>query len=132
MKKKWVLLSSIGCLVSIVLLVAVVIASIMLFGNYRVPFDSQAWKLGHTVIGISDIERFGMAEDLIDSGVLMGKSRAAVIDLLGTPPETPYFSEYDLVYYLGSERSYISINSEWLLIKFNEYDQAIEVVIRSD
>ena len=132
MKKKWVLLSSIGCLVSIVLLVAVVIASIMLFGSYRVPFDSQAWKLGHTVIGISDIERFGMAEDLIDSGVLMGKPRAAVIDLLGTPPETPYFREYDLVYYLGSERSYISIDSEWLLIKFNEYDQATEVVIRSD
>ena len=34
MKKKWVLLSLIGCLVSIVLLVAVVIASIMLFGSY--------------------------------------------------------------------------------------------------
>jgi hypothetical protein len=132
MKKKWVLLSSAGCLVCIVLLVVLAIAAIMLFGPHRVPFDSQAWKLGHTVIGISDIERFGMAEDLIDSEVLLGKPRAVVLDLLGPPPETPYFREYDLVYYLGAERSYMSIDSEWLLIKFNEDDQAIEVVIRSD
>ena len=46
-------------------------------------------------------------------------TREEVVSLLGTPFETNYFPEYDLVYSLGTDGGYISIHSEWwLAIKF--------------
>jgi len=41
---------------------------------------------------------------------LRGMTREEVVSLLGAPPEPTYFTEYDLVYWLGPER--------WLAIKF--------------
>jgi hypothetical protein len=32
------------------------------------------------------------------------------------PPKTDYFSDYQIVYWLGPERGFISIDSEWLAI----------------
>jgi hypothetical protein len=43
------------------------------------PFDSEAWKVG----GLR--QRARMAGDLVFSGILLGKSRGEVIDLLGPP-----------------------------------------------
>jgi outer membrane protein assembly factor BamE (lipoprotein component of BamABCDE complex) len=46
-------------------------------------------------------------------------TREEVVSLLGTPTETNYFPEHDLVYWLGSEGGYFSLDSEWwLAIKF--------------
>ena len=45
--------------------------------------------------------------------------REEVVSLLGTPPEPNYFRDYDLAYWLGSERGDFSLDSEWwLAIKF--------------
>jgi hypothetical protein len=49
--------------------------------------------------------------------------------LLGVPPPTPYFREYDYVYWLGPERGLFSIDSEWLVVKLqNDVVVAAEVV----
>lgn len=54
--------------------------------------------------------------------VLRISNRAQVESLLGAATPDSYFAESqpDLLYYLGPERSFIGIDSEWLAIWFNE------------
>jgi hypothetical protein len=33
------------------------------------------------------------------------------------PPPSEYFREYDYVYWLGPERGFVSIDSEWLVVR---------------
>jgi hypothetical protein len=58
-----------------------------------------------------------MADRLIAYDTLLGKTRAEVVELLGEPPPTGYFSNWDLVYWLGPERGFIRIDSEWLVLR---------------
>lgn len=59
-----------------------------------------------------------MVDDLLSKHNLVGLSTKEVEVLLGKPPKTGYFKDYDYVYWLGPERSTFSIDSEWLGIKF--------------
>jgi len=58
-------------------------------------------------------------------------SRTDIDQLLGRPPKTEYFSDYDYVYWLGPERGFIRIDSEWLCIKF-KHDVVTDVQVRTD
>ena len=58
-----------------------------------------------------------MADGLLKSNALIGKRRQEIVALLGEPPATSYFSEWDMVYVLGPERGFISIDSEWLVLR---------------
>jgi outer membrane protein assembly factor BamE (lipoprotein component of BamABCDE complex) len=78
-------------------------------------FNSDDWK---KVERSDDNTRLQMVESLMISGRLDGKTQSEVISLLGTPSDTDYFSDWDLVYWLGLERGMISIDSEWLVIRF--------------
>jgi hypothetical protein len=73
-----------------------------------------------------------MADDIIQSRLLLGKGRGEVVALLGQPPKTVYFKEYDLVYYLGPERGFMSIDSEWLIIKLGKDGRVAEARIARD
>ncbi len=42
-----------------------------------------------------------MADRLVARGTLIGKTRAEAVELLGEPPQTGYFTDRDLVYWLG-------------------------------
>jgi hypothetical protein len=83
--------------------------------RYRArTFDAVAWR--------NDAEngsgvRQSMADGLVASRSLIGRTREEVVEMLGEPPETGYFKRYDLVYWLGHERGFISIDSEWLVIR---------------
>lgn len=49
------------------------------------------------------------------------------VELLGDETNTDYFKEVNnIVYYLGDERGFISIDSEWLVIMFDN-DVVVEV-----
>ena len=69
-----------------------------------------------------------MVDDLLNHYSLEGLSRSEIMNLLGNETEGAYFKEVDnMVYYLGNERGFISIDSEWLIIHFvdnvvNGYD----------
>ena len=79
----------------------------------RIKFNSEQWKNADAVDnGI----RIKMVDDLIHHDKLAGMTREQIILLLGEPASHGYFEEYDLVYWLGPERGFISIDSEWLCI----------------
>lgn len=78
-------------------------------------FDPIAWQ---DEIQVKAGLRLGMADRLIARGTFQGKTRAEVVQLLGEPPPTDYFHNWDLVYWLGPERGFMSIDSEWLVFRF--------------
>jgi outer membrane protein assembly factor BamE (lipoprotein component of BamABCDE complex) len=63
--------------------------------------------------------RLEMADDLIAHDKLNGMTRVEVVNLLGEPTKTNKFKDWDLVYWLGQERSFIPIDSEWLVVYFD-------------
>lgn len=80
----------------------------------RTSFESDSWKAENRR-GAEGI-RVRMVDDLLRSHTLIGMQRAQLEALLGVPPSTPYFREYDYVYWLGPERGLFSIDSEWLVV----------------
>ena len=62
-------------------------------------FDAAAWKLGADPLYGSEAPRLRLADGLVRSRSLLGKSAS------------------ELEAMLGPERSFVSIDSEWLVIK---------------
>jgi hypothetical protein len=80
----------------------------------RTSFEQARWKSE----GESGI-RVRMVDDLLHRYHLIGWSKDQVEGLLGMPPASQYFkNECDWLYWLGPERGFISIDSEWLCLKF--------------
>jgi hypothetical protein len=77
-------------------------------------------------------KRARMADGLKLGGGLAGKTRTEVVALLGEPPATSYFSEYDLVYQLGRDRTLFGMDSDWLAIRFGLDGQVSEVDVLQD
>jgi len=95
-------------------------------------FDSQAWKAGDSAPHSPSAPRLKMADDLVASGALRGLRRDAVINLLGPPTKTDKWKNWDLVYWLGAERSYVSIDSEWLVLRLGADGRVRDVRIVKD
>jgi hypothetical protein len=94
--------------------------------SHRCPFDSRVWKASLADDPWQNPIRLRMVDDLIRHHRLIGLSRSNVLELLGQPPPTGKFSDWDLVYCLGPERGLFSIDSEWLVIRFDKNDKVIE------
>ena len=96
----------------------------------RKSFDAMQWK-DEKLVNSKDPIRIKMVDNLLNKNKLIGMSKSEVNNLLGIPPKTGYFSNYDYVYWLGPERGFLSIDSEWLVIKF-ENDRVVEAKITRD
>ena len=90
-------------------------------------FDGARWNDKNLPASV----RLQMADDLIRTHRLDGMTRGQVVVLLGEPPKTPYFKDYELVYLLGPERGAMRIDSEWLVVKFGR-DGCAEARIARD
>ena len=90
-------------------------------------FDSDAWK---SVAG-NDPSRLAMVDDLLARRELVGMTRAAVDELLAVRPATGYFADFDYVYWLGPERGFMSIDSEWLCLDFDD-DIVVKATLMRD
>jgi len=99
----------------------------------RIPFDSAAWKesLSPSEYWRPSV-RQRMVDDLLRRDLLSQKSRDEVVELLGVPPKGPSFNKQDLIYWLGPERSWISVDSEWLAIRFDAQGQVYEAQLVAD
>jgi hypothetical protein len=85
----------------------------------REPFDSAAWR-DQKQVESEDPVRLRMVDDLIKSKRLDRLSRGEVEKLLGEPSATNHFQNEDLIYWLGRERRWISVDSEWLAIQLDK------------
>lgn len=90
-------------------------------GGYlaRTFFNSAAWQDSARVFS-QDPVRMRMIEDLLKRQKLSGMTRAQTVAILGEPDETPYFREWDMVYWLDPESGLIGLDSEWLLLRLDE------------
>ncbi|SFA99914.1 MULTISPECIES: hypothetical protein [unclassified Bacillus (in: firmicutes)] len=78
-------------------------------------------------------ERVNMVDSMLSEVRLRGKSKTEIIKLLGEEEEKVYFKELNnLVYYLGDERGFMSIDSEWLVIWFDDKDKVTDYEIKTD
>ncbi len=85
-------------------------------------FDAAIWRGGEDPKFHEDAPRLRMADGLVHSGKFSKMRRAEVESMLGPPTETKKFGGYDLIYWLGPERSFFSIDSEWLVIRLAKDD----------
>lgn len=93
------------------LLLVVILAGITY--QYRRSFSTSKWKNNPE-------ERTKIVDDLLSDHELIGMQESDIIELLGeNNNDYGYFNEPDrYVYYLGPERGFISIDSEWLILDF--------------
>lgn len=94
----------------------------------QIRFNEVAWKAE------PKRERIHMVDDLIGKGIVKGMPREDVENLLGKPDQRNWRSgetNYDYIYFLGPERSLISIDSEWLAVRFAD-GKAIEIRTLTD
>ena len=95
----------------------------------QIPFGSADWRKS------SEVRRGFMIDDLLQRFDLIGMTRSEVIDLLGEPPEAPaaYDDAWDFVYCLGPQRgSFFRIDSDWLVLHFDEANRVKEFDIDTD
>jgi hypothetical protein len=84
----------------------------------RRSFDPVAWKgASHSS---DDPVRIRMVDDLLQRHQFRGMTREQVTALIGEPDDTPYFKDWDMVYWLGPERGFMSIDSEWLVFRLGD------------
>jgi hypothetical protein len=93
------------------------------------PFDAVQWR---QVQSADNHVRLRMVEWLVRSGKLDGLTRSQVLELLGPPDGGPYFREWDLVWWLGPERGFMSIDSEWLVIRIGSDGRVAEYRVVRD
>jgi hypothetical protein len=90
----------------------------------RISFDSKTWReFPRTTNEWPYTEvlpvRLRMVDDLLQRHDFHGQTRQEVELLLGPKTKTVYFSDWDLVYYLGPGRYGDAIgDSEWLVFRF--------------
>ncbi|MFO1446128.1 outer membrane protein assembly factor BamE [Bacillus sp. Bva_UNVM-123] len=94
--------------------------------EYKSYFSVEKWLSNQT-------ERVYIVDDLFKKYNLNGMTIDEVTTLLGEPTETSYFKHDDnIVYYLGNERGLISIDSEWLVINFDDSNKVIKYAVVRD
>lgn len=100
-------------------------------GDRRLTFDANAWRSQNSTAGQPSV-RQRMVSDLTESGRLMRMTKSEVLSLLGPADGGEYFREWGLAYKLGAERGFISIDSEWLVIRFGHDKRVTEVKVLRD
>jgi hypothetical protein len=120
----WAALIVLGCVaavsIGLVIFDRIVIASA--FAGEKVnllDFEPVKWQSARKRDSSYQSVRLRMADSFLADQKPVGKSRDQIVALLGEPDDTPYFSNYDMVYYLGPERGFMGIDSEWLVLRLS-------------
>jgi hypothetical protein len=95
----------------------------------RRKFDPASWQSSQSS---TNAIRIRMVDDLLRSYQFRGMTRQQVVAIIGEPDKTEYFKDWDMVYWLGPERGWMSIDSEWLVFRLNEQKQVANYKIVRD
>ncbi|MDQ0185790.1 hypothetical protein MKX78_21375 [Cytobacillus sp. FSL R5-0569] len=99
---------------SLALVLPIALISLLLVNEVKAKFNEEYWKS-------NPHKRVEMIDDLLHTYDLDNRHYNEVIARLGEPTKNALFKEeHNIVYYLGNERSLISIDSEWLVITFED------------
>ena len=116
---KWRLVDEVG----LVLFAAFVIATTLFYFN-QWRFTEDDWK---TAAG----RRHEMVDDLLDSKILIKKSKEEVLSILGEPSESSGKNQDLFIYYLGVPHTFSEPKAEQLLIYF-EKDVVKDISVEND
>lgn len=116
---------------------AVVVGAIawFLFGDSiqersnRREFDSTEWKNPQEV---TNNIRIRMVDDLLRRHRFNGMTREQVTTIIGEPDKTEKFRNWDMVYWLGPERGFMSIDFEWLVLRLDSQKKVSDVSVIRD
>ncbi len=113
--------------VLIVALIPLIVCTVQLSVNeYTSKFNQNRW-LNHAD------KRVHMVDDLLQKYKLIGKSNEEITQLLGVPTETRSGEEGVItLYYLGTERGFIPIDSEQLVLQFDRDGKVMEYTVHKD
>ena len=89
---------------------AALLASFLIW-TFEERFDETTWRS-------SIAKRYKMADDIIDSGLLIGKSNNDVIELLGTPYISNRNGNDNFIYRLGKSPSFSKPKEDNLIVIF--------------
>jgi hypothetical protein len=115
---------------SLLLLSALILSVCLyfLFGDtisdfwHREKFDAKLWRASADINGEWP-PRLCMVDNLMKKKILDGLTKEKVIELLGEPASKgfPFGAiDCDIHYYLGPERGFMRIDSEWLFITLDK------------
>lgn len=76
--------------------------------------------------------RVHMAEDVLAKHLRTGMTRDQIIETLGASTDTPYFKDFDLVYWLGHDAARSAIDASWLVIRLGAEGKLAEAKIVTD
>jgi hypothetical protein len=96
------------------------------------PFDRASWDALAEDWYDPRYRRNRMVDGLLLTSTLQGKTRAQIVAMFGEPPRTGYFDEWPMVYPIGSERGFMGIDSEWLVLRFDAAGKVEEARIVRD
>ncbi len=120
-KKKLQILISCAFLISFPLMIFFSPVYFPMIQEYfnRLDFDSEVWKKPSSSSYEGPV-RIRMVDDLLWEYDLVGMASEEVTILLGPTDNLGYFDSYDFVYWLGPERSFFGVDSEWLVILLDD------------
>jgi hypothetical protein len=95
----------------------------------RERFDAVAWQSEGSR---TDAVRIRMVDDLLRRHRFGSMTREQVTAIAGEPDKTNYFSDWDMVYWLGPERGFMGIDSEWLVFRLDGEKKVSEYEIVRD
>jgi hypothetical protein len=105
---------------TVLVLASALLIAVLLY-KYQHSFTTEKWLNKPEARGC-------IVDDMLSKHDLLGMTKEQIESLLGDETDPAYFkTNNNLVYYLGPERGLISIDSEWLIITFEndvvcEYD----------
>ncbi|MBJ7964815.1 MULTISPECIES: hypothetical protein [Bacillus cereus group] len=113
--------------VLIVALIPLIVCTVQLSVNeYTSKFNQNRW-LNHAE------KRIHMVDDLLQKYKLIGKSNEEITQLLGASTDTRSGEEGVItLYYLGTERGFIPIDSEQLVFQFDRDGKVMEYTVDKD
>lgn len=95
------------------------------------PFQSAGWRANDDTSDVMWPTRLRMVDDLLERELLAGLSRDSVVRMLGPADSSTIWKEWDMTYYLGPERGFLSIDSETLAIRLRN-DTVVEARLVRD
>ncbi|EJR65227.1 hypothetical protein IIO_01411 [Bacillus cereus VD115] len=111
--------------VMIVGIIPLIVCAVQLSMNeYTSKFNQDRWLN-------NEEKRVHMVDDFMQKYKLIGKSKEEITQLLGTPTETRNEEEGVItLYYLGTERGFIPIDSERLILQFDRDGRVLKYKVQ--